>query len=56
MDATDAGTAGAFSGVTRIQRINTQGGVAPALPCARGEQARVPYTAEYHFFSTSPKR
>ena len=56
MDATDSGTPGAFSGVTRIQRVETQGGVSPATSCTRGDQARVPYTAEYRFFHISSKR
>ena len=56
MEATDEGPAGAFSGVARIQRLNTEGGMAPAKACARGEQARVPYKAEYRFFHVSAKR
>lgn len=49
-----SGPAGAFSKVTSIQRVNTQGGVAPAAPCAApsaGTPARVPYTADYRFFT-----
>jgi hypothetical protein len=48
------GPAGAFSGVTSIQRINTAGGVAPSAPCTEGLQgttARVPYTADYIFLT-----
>jgi hypothetical protein len=48
------GTPGAFSGVTSIQRINTVGGAPPAGGCsqqARGATARVPYAADYRFFS-----
>jgi hypothetical protein len=56
LEATDAGIPGAFSGVTHIQRVETQGGIAPATACVRGEQARVPYTAEYRFFSNPTKR
>ncbi len=42
---------GIFNGVTFIQRVNTTGGVAPAAPgTAVGEEARVPYTAEYFFY------
>ena len=42
---------GYFSDVTSIQRVATHGGVAPAGACDRaGAQARVPYTADYHFF------
>ena len=42
---------GAFSGITFIQRVNTEGGVAPANPGnAIGQEARVPYHAEYVFY------
>ena len=45
---------GIFSGVTFIQRVNTTGGNAPAAPGANvGEEARVPYTAEYYFYRAS---
>jgi Protein of unknown function (DUF3455) len=50
-----AGPAGALSSVTHIQRVNTQGGVAPAAPCTPqriGESARVAYSADYRLFST----
>jgi hypothetical protein len=42
---------GRFARVAQIQRLNTIGGVAPAEPGqAIGEEARVPYTAEYYFY------
>ena len=42
---------GIFGGVTFIQRVNTAGGLAPAGPGEfAGEEARVPYTAEYYFY------
>ena len=42
---------GIFDGVTFIQRVNTTGGVAPAAPGTFvGEEARIPYTAEYFFY------
>ena len=42
---------GIFSDVTFVQRVNTTGGVAPSAPgAAVGEEARVPYTAEYYFY------
>jgi hypothetical protein len=50
-----AGPAGDFSRVTSIQRINTTGGIAPSAPCTeglRGSTARVPYTADYIFFTS----
>jgi hypothetical protein len=48
----------AGSKVTSIQRVNTAGGVAPGSGCsqaAAGTPTRVPYTADYYFF-TSNKR
>ena len=46
------GNEGSFSNVTSIQRVATTGGVAPAGACAQyGERARVPYTADYYFFT-----
>ena len=42
---------GVFHGVTQIQRVNTVGGNAPANPgSVTGEEARVPYTAEYFLY------
>jgi len=42
---------GAFSKVTSIQRVSTAGGVAPMGSCEAGTKARVPYTADYYFFT-----
>jgi Protein of unknown function (DUF3455) len=45
---------GIFDGVTYIQRVNTVGGIAPADPGDfLGEEARVPYTADYFFYRKS---
>jgi hypothetical protein len=42
---------GIFDGVTYIQRVNTAGGLAPSAPgTMTGEEARVPYSAEYYFY------
>lgn len=44
---------GAMSGVTYIQRVATQGGVAPAAPCAAGNVGAkqiVKYQADYIFY------
>src|SRR5262249_25827122 len=42
---------GIFEDVTFIQRLNTTGGLAPDAPGeAVGQEARVPYTAEYVFY------
>jgi hypothetical protein len=44
---------GIFHRVTRIQRVNTVGGNAPTYSgTVTGEEARVPYTAEYLFYRT----
>lgn len=44
---------GAMQGVSYIQRVNTQGGVAPASPCDAAtldQKQRVNYTADYIFW------
>lgn len=44
---------GAMQGVTHIQRVNTQGGAAPAAPCSAGNMAAkqvVRYQADYIFY------
>lgn len=42
---------GLFAGVTFIQRLNTAGGLAPATAGTTiGQEARVPYTADYLFY------
>ena len=52
LSAKSVGPDGAFSRVTSIQRVTTEGGLAPAGACAHaGEQARVAYKADYYFFA-----
>ncbi len=54
LSASSVGARGRFSGVTQVQRIRTVGGAAPATPCtpgASGGPVRVPYSADYVFFS-----
>ena len=41
---------GMFERVSSIQRLETEGGVAPRTACAARDVARVPYTATYVFF------
>ena len=44
---------GAMSGITYIQRVDTRGGVAPAMPCAAdnvGAKQAVQYQADYIFY------
>jgi len=46
---------GVFSAASRIQRLQTTGGTAPATGCdatTLGAKARVPYTATYYFYRT----
>ena len=48
---------GTFARVTYIQRIDTEGGVAPVVGCDQAHvstEARVNYTANYYFYA--PKR
>ena len=54
LGAKSVGPEGAFSKVTSIQRVNTTGGVAPKAGCSEGNAgtpARIPYTADYYFFT-----
>lgn len=54
LNTRSTGGAGAFERVSRIQRVNTEGGVAPAQGCTAasiGAQSRVPYRAEYRLFA-----
>ena len=47
--------AGAMTGVSYIQRLNTKGGVAPALACdaaSKGQRQQVRYEADYVFYGT----
>ena len=45
---------GIFKRTTFVQRVNTTGGLAPATPPTQaGQEARVPYTADYYFFRAS---
>jgi hypothetical protein len=43
--------AGTFARIRWIQRIDTEGGQAPAAACDVGAEARVPYQANYYFWS-----
>jgi membrane-associated phospholipid phosphatase len=48
------GREGRLSGVTQIQRVNTTGGATPSAGCSQetvGQQARVPYTADYRLYA-----
>jgi hypothetical protein len=46
-----SGGPGIFEGITFIQRVNTVAGIAPEEPGESiGEDARVPYAADYYFY------
>ena len=47
---TDGGHGGRLARTTWVQRLNTQGGIAPAGSCTPGAQQAVPYTADYFFW------
>ena len=54
--ANPATGSGALVGVTHIQRVDTRGGVAPALPCGRAEMNQrqiVKYQADYIFWKAA---
>jgi Protein of unknown function (DUF3455) len=56
LNATGHEGAGTFSGVLSVQRLNTQGGKAPAEGCDKehvGTETRVPYQADYLFYGKS---
>ena len=47
--------AGAMNGVSYIQRLNTKGGVAPAMGCdamSKGQRQQIAYEADYVFYGT----
>ena len=51
LDSTLTEGPGIFDAVTQIQRVNTTGGLIPAVPGTTvGQEMRVPYTAEYYFY------
>ena len=56
VQANPATGSGAMTGITYIQRVNTVGGVAPALPCdatKAGSKHLVKYQADYVFYKAS---
>ena len=48
------GGRGILQGARAIQRIDTEGGVAPAGNCDVGQEYRAPYSAIYQFFGAKP--
>ena len=44
-----------MTGVSYIQRLNTKGGVAPAMACdmaSKGQRQKVAYEADYVFYGS----
>jgi uncharacterized protein DUF3455 len=51
LSAVSATGPGVLERTSYVQRVNTAGGLAPrTTPTYAGQEARVPYTAEYYFF------
>jgi hypothetical protein len=51
LQGVDSDGPGILDGVSYIQRVNTEGGLAPSQPGSFvGEEARIPYTADYLFY------
>lgn len=46
------GSPGLFTDVTFVQRMNTLRGVAPVGTCTAGQIVKVPYVADYYFYTT----
>lgn len=57
LTARSAGTPGKMASVTSVQRLNTEGGNAPAAGCATqadaGKRVKQGYTADYVFFTAN---
>ena len=53
LKATPSADKGVFGDVDYIQRLDTDGGVAPSGACAAGQTAEVPYVATYVFWAPS---
>lgn len=54
LGAKSVGPAGTFSQVSTVRRVHTRGGMAPVSGCASstaGAVERIPYTADYYFFT-----
>ncbi len=55
LSATSTGGAGKMANVTSVQRLNTQGGIAPATGCTQasdsGKRSKEAYSADYVFFT-----
>ena len=50
LQAVDHGGTGTLGQVAYVQRLDTDGGNAPATGCDAGDMVQVPYTADYYFY------
>jgi hypothetical protein len=50
LQGVDHGGSGALSEVAYVQRLYTDGGVAPGATCDAGDTVQVPYAASYYFY------
>jgi hypothetical protein len=50
LEAGDHGGTGPLGAARYVQRVGTDGGVAPAGPCNPGATQNVPYAADYYFY------
>jgi hypothetical protein len=50
LQAVGHGGSGTLGLVDYVQRLETDGGVAPGAGCDAGDTAEVPYSAEYYFY------
>jgi len=57
LQAASTSGSGVFTAVTYVQRLDTNGGKAPATGCdatTAGMETRVPYSGDYYFYSAAP--
>jgi hypothetical protein len=56
LQATSTSGSGVFTKVTYVQRLNTNGGKAPATGCdatSVSTETRVPYSGDYYFYTAT---
>jgi hypothetical protein len=53
LKATSTRGAGVFADVSYVQRLDTEGGLAPTTACTGSDQVSVPYSATYVFYKPS---
>ncbi|MDQ0814671.1 hypothetical protein QFZ63_006385 [Streptomyces sp. B3I7] len=53
LQATSTRGSGVFAGVSYVQRLDTEGGLAPTTACTGSDQVSIPYSATYVFYKPS---